>query len=218
MVCKGYLAVTEKELQKHATQSVAWMACRFDRRGQGLGNLPHQLPKGSLILVDDLQPITNHSPQQVVRQLTELCSRHHPAGLVLDLQRTPTPKARQMVNTVSKMHLPVAVTPEYARELSCPVFLPAPMHIKLQQTLAPWKEREIWLDFPMGHITVIRGKPEKPREYNGAYEWDRFLCCGYAKTGNETYALCRNKTMLPKILQEVGKLDIPKALFLCTEL
>ncbi len=220
MVCKGYWAVTEKEMSKISNQPLAWLACRFDKRGYGLENLPPKLPKGALILVDDLQPIGSHSPARIAKQLTELCSRYHPAGIVLDLERRPMPRALQMVKHLTRLEqVPVAVTPAYARELDCPVFLTAPMHKKLPQLLAPWKDREIWLDLPMGQWAVTRGIPEPMQTpHSGPWGWDRFLCCGYVKTGSDTYVLCRNQQMLPKILEEAGRLGVPRALLLASEL
>ncbi len=219
MVCKRYLAVTEKEIG-NISGPVAWMACRFAQKHPGLDNLPSRLPEGSLIILDDLQPISGHSPARIARQLETLCRQHRPAGILLDLQRKKTPQAMQMVKALLQIQeTPIALTAEYAREFSCPVLVTAPMHQKLQQVIAPWKNREIWLDIPMGQVTIRQGKlTDEKATHTGNYQWDRFLCCGYAKTGQDTYALCRNKAMLPKILEEAARLGIPKALLLASEI
>lgn len=219
MVCKQYLAVTEKEIGNFSGP-VAWMACRFAQRQPGLENLPSQLPPGSLIMVDDLQPIFGHSPARVARQLESLCKKHRSAGIILDLQRKKTPQAMQMVKALLQIkEIPIALTPEYAREFSCPVLVTVPIHLKLQQVVAPWKGREIWLDIPMGQVNLRQGKvTEEKSSHSGSYQWDRFLCCGYAKTGQDAYTLCRTKAMLPKILDEAAKLGIAKALILASEI
>ncbi len=219
MVCKRYLAVTEKEIQ-NASGPVAWMACRFAKKHPGLENLPPRLPEGSLIIVDDLQPISGHSPARIRQQLESLCKTQRPTGILLDLQRRKTPQAMQMVKVLLQIQdVPVALTAEYARDCNCPVLLTAPMHIKLQQVLAPWKGQEVWLDIPMGQMTLRQGKPaEETVPPQNHYQWDRFLCCGYAKTGQDTYTLCRNRAMLPKILEEAARLGISKALVLASEI
>lgn len=219
MVCKSYVAVTAKEMSNLQGQNLAWMACRFDPKGKGLTNLPEQLPAGSLILVDDLHPLGQHDLSFICRQLRQLCQRLQCAGIVLDLQRPKSSRSLQMVNALLQLPIPVAVTGEYARNLNCPVFLTAPMHIKLQKLLAPWNGREVWLDVPMGLKILHQGKIiEETATPQSNYQWDRFLCCGYVRHSPDRFTLCRSKQMLPKILDEAARLGIPKALVLHSEL
>ena len=215
MVCKSYITVTH--MQAAPRGALAYMACRFDPHGTGLVGLPQKLPEQSLILVDDLHPIGRHDPALVTGQLQQLCKKFHPAGLVLDLQRPKTAPAAAMCKAiVACTQLPVAVTAPYAQNLNCPVFLTAPLGKKLSQLLTPWKGREIWLDIPLGQLT--QGTPsDQSCAAISCWQWDRFLCCGYAKTGENTYTLCRNKALLPKILEEAARLGIPKALVLYSE-
>ena len=218
MVCKSYVAVTPKEIQNASGQALAWMSCRFDPKGKGLTNLPEQLPKGSLILVDDLHPICGHEPNLVTRQLKQLCQRLQPCGIVLDLQRPKSTAACNMVRAIAQIKN-VAVSEEYARELDCPVFLTAPMGKKLPGLLTPWKGQEIWLDVPMGQGIMHQGRfTAQQGTALCTWQWDRFLCCGYAKAGENAYTLCRNKAMLPRLLEEAARLGVTKVLVLYSEL
>ena len=93
------------------------------------------------------------------------------------------------------------------------------MQTKLPQLIEPWLDREVWLDLCMGRQTLEAGQPiDSIPETGQAYQWDRFLCCGYIRHSRERFTLCRNKQMLPKILAEAGRLGIPKAFVLYSDL
>ena len=67
-----YLAMTAAEMAGNSVlpDRMAWMACHFSPSGVGLSNLPHWLPPGSLLILDDSTPIHDHDPQRVASELS----------------------------------------------------------------------------------------------------------------------------------------------------
>lgn len=224
MGCQWYLAMSAAELHGfHGPQPIAWMACRFSSHNTGLCNLPQGLPPGSLILLDDSDPIDTQDPNRVVSQLLQLCRSQAPAGVVLDLQRQKTKAAETMVRTIAKaLPCPVAVTEDYANITHGPVLVSAPIHLPLPQVIAPWQGRQIWLDLPFGKQTVL-GKeisPITPLEGEDFPHYDKFLHCRYKTEPTPRgiqFTLCRTGQMLPQLLQQAAQLGICKAIGLYQE-
>lgn len=145
-----FLAMTAGEMERcpELPPHTAWMACHFSARNQGLSNIPRSLPEGSVITVNDQNPISGHDPKAVERQLRSMIEAFSPAAVLLDFQR---PGGQEMVkHLVSTLPCPTGVSELYAGDLSCPVFLaPTPLCRPLTQIAAPWKGRELWLDAPV---------------------------------------------------------------------
>ena len=127
---------------------VAWMSCHFCSDTEGIANIPEDLPKGAMLILNDRESCAGHSPDLVARQLLDLVHRCHCESVLLDFQRPPEPESTVMVSTlVQALPYPVAVTESFAEGLSCPVFLsPCPPHRPLSAHLLPWSGREIWLE------------------------------------------------------------------------
>lgn len=135
----------------------AWMACHFSPYGTGLSNLPPELPKGSVLILNDRTPVFGHSPEQIARQLAETAERLECSGILLDFQRPGEPQTQAIAAAIAPLPCPVAVTPLYAGGLDCAVFLPPPpLTMPLESHLAPWQGREIWLEAALEqqHIRV----------------------------------------------------------------
>lgn len=150
MAIPRYLAMTAAEFDNAETlpRHTAWMACHFSCYGTGLSNLPTQLPEDAMVIVNDRTPVMGHDPQRILQQLTNLWETLKPKYFLLDLQRAGESLSFDIARLLVKnLPCPVGVSEYYARELSCPVFLPPPpLHIPLKQYLAPWKDREVWLE------------------------------------------------------------------------
>lgn len=150
MAIPRYLAMTAAEFDNAETlpRHTAWMACHFSCYGTGLSNLPTQLPEDAMVIVNDRTPVMGHDPQRILQQLTNLWETLKPKYFLLDLQRAGESLSFDIARLlVEKLPCPVGVSEYYARELNCPVFLPPPpLHIPLKQYLAPWKDREVWLE------------------------------------------------------------------------
>ena len=80
--------------------------------------------------------------------LSEVCQGRD--AVLLDFERPPAADTRSMIQSLP---CPAAAPPGYAG--TGPVFLPpAPLHLPLEQYLAPWKGREIWLEAALRKQTV----------------------------------------------------------------
>ena len=150
MAIPRYLAMTAAEFDNAETlpRHTAWMACHFSCYGTGLSNLPTTLPEDAMVIVNDRTPVMGHDPQRILQQLINLWETLKPKYFLLDLQRTGETLSFDIARLlVESLPCPVGVSEHYARELNCPVFLPPPsLHIPLKQHLAPWKDREVWLE------------------------------------------------------------------------
>lgn len=159
MAMAGFLAVTAGELGKIREKAtpIAWMACHFSSYGRGLSNLPPVLPPGSLVLVDDWNPIRGHDPQRIAGELAELGEACRCAGVLLDFQRPPSPEGREMVAELEKrLPLPLIVPVAYAAKTHCALCLPTPpCHVPLSEYLAPWQGREVWLELTGEGETIL---------------------------------------------------------------
>ena len=145
-----YLAMTAAEYEKNVEPSglMAWMACHFSPYGTGLSNFPSNLPKESMLILNDRTPVCGHDPVLIAKQLMELVERFSCSRVLLDLQRPGESETAAIVHTVLQtLPCPAAVSEAYGKDLGCPIFLsPIPLLQSPEHYFAAWKEREIWLE------------------------------------------------------------------------
>lgn len=150
MDIKCYIAMTASELSStlDLPQHIAYMGCHYSSSSRGLSNLPDCLPPGAMVMVNDMMPPQDHDPEQIAMQLTQLASDMSVSAFLLDFQRPNIPKNQTIATFLTQaLPCPVGVTPAYAADLNCPVFLPPPpLHTPLEKHVSPWKGREIWLE------------------------------------------------------------------------
>ena len=168
-------------------KKIAWMACHFSPYGTGLSNLPTALPEGSMLIVNDRIPVCGHDPVRIVQQLNAAVSDFSCCAVLLDFQRPNSDKNQQVAQAVlDGLSCPVGVSHLYAKAFDCPVFLPPPeLDVPLDQHLAPWDGREIWLEaaLDMAQFTVTeKGCASLPLPYSppdsDLYK-DVDICCSY---------------------------------------
>ena len=142
--------MTAAELQncRSLPPKSAYMACHFSSYGSGISNAPSALPAGSMLILNDRIPICGHDPELVASQLEMLTQENKCRYVLLDLQRPFDPQALAVCRCcLEQISCPVGISHLYAGEFSCPVFLPpVPPDQPLEQHLAPWKGRELWLE------------------------------------------------------------------------
>ena len=159
MVIAPFLAMTKAEFRANPNFSspLAWMACHFSPYGTGVSNLPRQLPKGSLLILNDRTSWWCHDPRLILSQLSQCIETLECQGLLLDFQRADVPEeARLAALLCTELPCPVGVSEAYAGELSCPVFLPPlPLGLSLADYLAPWQDREIWLELALSREEIL---------------------------------------------------------------
>ncbi|MBE5762266.1 MAG: hypothetical protein E7334_09740 [Clostridiales bacterium] len=156
MFSKVFLAMTAREMENPLPNRVAYMACHFSPYGTGLSNAPLQLPKNSILLLDDSTPVENHDPDLVIQHLRELVDQFSLQAVLLDFQGNKNRQTADMAAAIcSALPCPVAVSERYADNLDCPVFLsPAPANVSLQNHLSPWLDRGVYLEIAPGGLQI----------------------------------------------------------------
>ena len=228
MVLPLYLAQTPLEMAGNPPAArPAWMACHFSPGGQGLSNLPDTLPEGTMLILDDSTPMDGHNPRRILTQLSAVISRLGCESLLLDFQRPELPGQQELAALLSSaLPCPVAVSEDYARELSSPVFLPpVPPDRLLSDHIAPWKGREIWLEAALDGITLCLSESgcstgpllDFPREGLA----DAHLHCHYTvetEDNSVSFRLWRTRSDLDQLLSAAETQGIAKAIGLWQEL
>lgn len=213
-----HLAMTAAEFDANASPSgpIAWMACHFSPYGTGLSNLPPQLPEGSILILNDRTPVFGHSPERIASQMAEAMEGTSYSGILLDLQRASDAQSSAIVKAITALPYPVAVTPGYAKDLDCAVFLPPPpLNCPLKTHLAPWQGREIWLEAALEQQRI---RVDKNGSHTSPWEdalpcphTDETLHCLYRMEVQECHIdffLRRDKDQLWALLEEADALGI----------
>ncbi len=217
MFSKVFLAQTSGETKKQLPEKLAYMALHFSPYSTGLSNLPLDLPKSSILLLDDSMPPENHDPQLVSEQLVQLVNQFSPTGVLLDFQRPVTEKLKAMASYIVKaLPCPVGVTELYARDLGCPVFLsPPPANKGLEDYLTPWLKQGIYLEIAPDCIEItVTEKGSKASQIYPVQDLplvDKRLHCHYqveVSPDKAVFTICRNKEDLVALVQEAESLGV----------
>ncbi len=217
MFSKVFLAQTRREMTDELPDKLAYMALHFSPYSKGLSNLPQELPPNSILLLDDSMPPENHNPQTVTKQLTELVSEFSPAAVLLDFQRPKNAESEAMaIAILQALPCPVGITGIYAKDLSCPVFLPpAPANKALEDHLKPWLEQGVFLEIAPEALKISVTEQGSfttpiPAVQNLPLE-DNRLHCHYnveVFTEKAVFTLCRYKEDLLSLCLEAEKLGV----------
>ncbi len=229
MVFPLYFALTAADfhLCDPLPGNCAWLSCHFSSYGAGLTNIPQNLPKGSMLIIDDSNPIGGHDPEQVVRQVNAFLSSSPADSVLLDFQRQPTPEALTMAKALAALPCPVGVSEPYVGALDCPVFLPPPpLHVPLSTYVSPWQSREIWLEAALGQESVCitadgLSHAESCPESENPMHYSQELACHYQIVPEENAVrliLHRTRDDLNDLLKIAESLGIRKAIGLYQEL
>ena len=231
MVLPLNLAMTAAELSASPPipEHIAWMACHFSPWSQGLANIPKALPPGSMLILNDRMPCQGHSPGLAAEQLARAAEALCCEAVLLDFQRPAEAESAVMVRAVmDALPCPAAVTESYAKDLRCAVFLsPAPLYTTLEDYLAPWQDREVWLEAalcqqtatvtPAG--TVFQSQFPTDSLTGGFY--DGALCCRYRTEVLEDavrFTLFDTPGSLAEKLKKARSLGVARAVGLYQEL
>ena len=208
---------------------ISWMACHFSPYGTGLSNMPHALPPGSMLILNDRIPICGHDPRLIATQLHTLVSDLECESVLLDFQRDGSAETAAVVQSVlDALTCPVGVSHLYAESLTCPVFLPPPeLDVPLKTHLAPWDGREIWLEAAMEikQFTLTeKGCTSLPLPYappEGKTFRDEALCCTYNCRLTDTaavFTLWRSEDDLKELLSKSGETGVTRTVGLFQQL
>ncbi len=214
MFSQVFLAVTARELEAVRPKRTAYMACHFSAGGSGLSNMPHTLPEGSILLLDDSTPVQGHDPETVVKQLNELASTLSLRAVLLDFQRPPAAESQKMAAYIlENCKCTAAVTSAYAK-VGFPVFLPPPPANKsLKEYLKPWNKVYLELYAEGLEITVTKeGSRFSPISSTSPLPLtDKRLHCHYGVTvfpGKAVFTLSRSQEDLSALAREAEELGV----------
>ena len=227
MFSKVFLAMTARETVKYRPARTAYMALHFSPYNKGLSNIPPDLPKGSILLLDDSTPPENHDPQVIAEQLTSLVSQFSPSAVLLDFQRPHTRELENMAASITQaLPCSVGVTENYAKKLQCPVFLPPPpVNKPLRDYLQPWLAQGVYLEIaPEGlrfTVTETGSAPEPIPVIPDLSLEDKKLRCHYGVEvlqKKAVFTLCRYKEDLQALVEEAEQLGVIGCVGLYSEL
>ena len=231
MKISHYLAMTAAEIgaEKDIPHPLAYMACHFSPYGTGLSNIPTELPPGSMLILNDRTPISGHDSGLIAAQLIRAAEQLRCSCILLDFERPDSNQTAALCSTLAEaLPLPLGVSCLYAKELSCPVFLPAPpLDLPLSEYLAPWQGREVWLEAALDAacITVTeKGSTIAPLPYSpppGDAFQDDSLHCRYRAEVLEKeirFHFWRDREHLDALLEEASDLGIGTAVSLYQQL
>lgn len=188
-----FLAITAQEFPNLLSQpqKTAWMSVHFSSSGPGLSNLPHEIPQGSLIILDDQTPWSGHSIETVCREMVALLLMTRAYGLLLDFERPVEPEvvllSRALCQCCREVGCVMGAPESYAVNPDTAIFIsPLPCQVPLERLRIPG--RKLWLDAsPTAyqlHISAhsATGRSAEPG-YISAGEpaafTDQALCCQY---------------------------------------
>lgn len=230
MAIVRFLAMTAGELAQggRMPERMAWMACHVSPYGRGLSNLPEALPPGSLLMVDDRNPIQGHDGKAICRQIEACVARFSCAGVLLDFQRPGNREAEALAALLDgALPCPLGVSALYGKGRQCAVCLPPPpCHVPLTDHLAPWQGQEVWMELAMEGQTILLTKsgakfaPLCPPGPQVPFREER-LHCHYAispESAQVRFTLRRTREDLDALEQEAQALGVTKTLGLWQEL
>ena len=152
-----YLAMTAAEISRkeQLPQHLAYMACHFSPYSTGLSNMPNQLPKNTMVILNDRIPVCGQDPDTVACQLAQLCEETEADSILLDLQRPFDDHTEKIVRAILDTAVcPVGVSEIYAYNLDTPVFISVPpLNQTFTQHAKRWEGREIWLEAALEQAT-----------------------------------------------------------------
>ena len=187
MILPLYLAMTAAEFHSRnpLPPHPAWMACHFSPYGTGLSNFPKALPEDAMLIVNDRIPVSGHDSVLIIEQLQQIVSDNNIRSVLLDFQRPDCKETAGIAKAiVASLPCPVGISPHYARDLGCPIFLPLPSFPQLPGNCFIQEEREIWLEIDGGCtcLTVTEkgtSAEQLPFIDLSTPHTDSALCCHY---------------------------------------
>lgn len=223
MAIPYYFAMTAAEVQGclRLPETMGWLSCRFSPYSSGLTGLPQFLQEGSVLILTDSTPMSGHDPERIASELGERVTALKCSGVLLDFCLPGNREEGALAESLSKaLPCPVGTPPEYPAQGAAVFLPPPPLHIPLEQYLAPWRGKEVWLDTApeTARITLTEKGASVERFLQGEVEpgdWaDDQLHCRYRVALEENkavFTLIRDGGTLQGLLEEAGKLGVTAA-------
>ena len=156
-----FLAMTASEFFQNGEnpQNLAWMSAHFSPSDSGLSNLPPALPTGSILILDDQIPWTDHDMERVCQELTRVLLRDKAYGLLLDFEREPCEQTLLLASAAAQccreIGCAIAMPEVYRGDGDAACFLP-PLPCTVPVDTVNLPRGPIWLDAaPTGAVARI---------------------------------------------------------------
>lgn len=221
MAIPQYLAMTGVEFRQADSlpQSMGWMACHFSPYSTGLSNLPPSLPPDSLLILNDRIPMGGRQDfALIVQELSQCLEENQCCGLLLDFQRRDIPQNAALASyLVRNLSACVIVSAMYAKDLSCPVFLPpVPPDRPTELFLKEWQGRKIWLELSLCPEQLVLTQsgvtvPVEEIPFPKIGFSHEALCCHYCirtERDSVTFTLWRTRDDNEALLQKAEGLGV----------
>lgn len=226
-----YLAMTAAEISAcdSLPGKLAYMACHFSPYSTGLSNIPDALPPDSILILNDRTPICGHDPKLIAYQLSQAMEQLQCSGLLLDFQRPAKAETESLCQQLtSQLSCQIGISAPYAVVSDGPVLLPpCPLDQHLEDHLAPWKQRPVWLEIAAdslqitadqngSHFTGLHTPPELELPHQ-----DTDLLCHYRIDISDSaavFTLSRTKEDIPDLIQKAEALGVAQCFGLWQEL
>lgn len=152
MAINFYLAMMAEEISNYASfpENTAFIYCPFDAKA----DISRDIPPDVILVLTDSSPVKPELAEPVAHWIRRSCCK----AVLLDFQLPEQKNSGLFARNLQQMlTCPVVISECYASDLDCPVFLsPLPHHRALQDHIAPWAGREIWLDIhPMSEQLLL---------------------------------------------------------------
>ena len=171
------------------------------------------------MILNDRIPTQGHDTMQITDQLLSAVQTLRCSCVLLDFQHPGDPVLKILAqNLTETLPCPLVVSEQYARDLSCSVFLsPCPHHVLLADHAKPWQERELWLDLALdAEVISLAGdgavfSPVPYPEITSHCHVDSRLHCHYSIVNTENtsrFTLWRTREDLEALLHDAEELGI----------
>lgn len=158
MAIRRFLGVMEAEMGgiSEWPEHIAWMGCHFSPESGRICGLPGFSLPGGMLVLEDKVPFFGGDIGTLCGQMAMAVRALSCEALLLDFQKPVSDASSALAEALTKaLPCPVILPPLLAKTLEGPVFLPpAPPDVSLEEYLAPWTGREIWLEVAMDGLTI----------------------------------------------------------------
>ena len=221
MAIQRFLGMTEAEMGgiSEWPEHIAWMGCHFSPETGEICGLPEFSLPGGMLVLEDKVPFLGGDIGTLCGQMAIAAGTISCEALLLDFQRSPDPEARALAKALAaSLPCPVILPQWLAADLAGPVLLPpVPLDMPLVKYLAPWKEREVWLELALDGFTVTLTEAgaayaylSHATSYPQAHREERLHCRYHIETTPDAvcFTLWRTREDVEELVREAEGLGV----------
>ena len=231
MAIRRFLGVMEAEMGgiSEWPEYIAWMGCHFSPETREICGLPEFSLPGGMLVLEDKVPFWGGDIGTLCRQMAMAVRALSCEALLLDFQQPISSESAALAEGLRKaLPCPVILPPLLAKTLEGPVFLPpAPPDVSLEEYLALWTGREIWLEVAMDGLTITLTESGATSLYHPhgqpkalSHRDEKLHCHYYAETTPHQirFTLWRSREDVEDLIREAERLGVTGCVGLWQEL